>query len=279
MASDTVEYTLYNYSPSLAAAVIFIACFGISSVAHVIQLTMKKTWYFIPFVIGGLFETVGYIGRAMNSQDKAPNWSIDAYIIQSLLLLIGPTFFAASIYMILGRIIRLTNGEAHSVVRATWVTKIFVAGDVLSFLMQSAGGGMLAKANSADDQELGEHIIVGGLIVQILFFGFFVIASGLFHYRIRAYPTNRSQTISVPWERYLVILYVASLLILWRSIYRLAEYIQGSDGTLQMHEAYLYVFDALLMFITCIIFNIWHPSTIISHKNMAVPQEKMEFSS
>ncbi|KAK7606683.1 RTA1 like protein-domain-containing protein [Phyllosticta paracitricarpa] len=75
------------------------------------------------------------------------------------------------------------------------------------------------------------------------------------------------------------ILYVASLLILWRSVYRLAEYIQDSDGSLQMHEVYVYVFDALLMFITCIVFNIWHPSTTISHKSEAVPQEDMEFSS
>lgn len=61
------------------------------------------------------------------------------YIMQSILLLLGPTFFAASIYMILGRIIRLTNGEAHSIVRATLVTKIFLIGDTCSFLAQSAG--------------------------------------------------------------------------------------------------------------------------------------------
>ena len=61
------------------------------------------------------------------------------YIIQSLLILLGPTLFAASIYMILGRIMRLTNGEAHSIIRVNWVTKIFVLGDVLSFLAQSGG--------------------------------------------------------------------------------------------------------------------------------------------
>ncbi|KAK7523210.1 RTA1 like protein-domain-containing protein [Phyllosticta citriasiana] len=253
-----VEYTLYNYPPSLAAAaVIFIILFAVSSIAHVIQLTMKKNMVLHPLPLSPI-EAVGYVGRAMNPQDKAPNWSINAYIIQSILLLTGPTFFAASIYMILGRIIRLTKGESHSVVHATWITKIF------------AGGGLLAKAKDQDAQELGEHVILGGLIVQILFFGFFVIASGLFHYRIRAFLTLRSQTFAVPWQRYLIILYVANSLILWRS---------GSHGSLQMHEVYLYVFDALLMLITCIVFNTWHPSTIISHKSEAVPQEEMEFSS
>jgi hypothetical protein len=59
--------------------------------------------------------------------------------MQSLLLLLAPALFAASIYMILARIILLTDGESHSVIKVRWVTKIFVAGDVLSFLAQSAG--------------------------------------------------------------------------------------------------------------------------------------------
>lgn len=61
------------------------------------------------------------------------------YVIQSLLTLLGPSFFAASIYMILGRIIRLTDGERHSMIRSNWLTKIFVLGDVLSFFVQSGG--------------------------------------------------------------------------------------------------------------------------------------------
>ena len=59
--------------------------------------------------------------------------------MQSLLLLLGPSFFAASIYMVLGRIIRLTGGERHSLIRPSWLTKIFVVGDVLSFFVQSGG--------------------------------------------------------------------------------------------------------------------------------------------
>lgn len=59
--------------------------------------------------------------------------------MQSTLLLVAPALFAASIYMELGRIIHLVKGEKHSLVRVNWMTKIFVAGDVLSFLMQASG--------------------------------------------------------------------------------------------------------------------------------------------
>lgn len=64
---------------------------------------------------------------------------MNPYIIQSLLLLLGPALLAASIYMVLGRIIGLLDAGDLSVIRPKWLTKIFVAGDVLSFLAQSAG--------------------------------------------------------------------------------------------------------------------------------------------
>ncbi len=92
----------------------------------------KLTW------LSPTVEWIGYIGRALSSQ-QSPDYALPPYILQSLLLLVAPALFAASIYMALGRIIRLTDGEAHSLVRTKWLTKIFVAGDIFSFLVQSSG--------------------------------------------------------------------------------------------------------------------------------------------
>lgn len=61
------------------------------------------------------------------------------YAIQSLLILLAPTLYAASIYMVLGRIITFVKGEHLSYVPVKWMTKLFVAGDVLSFILQAAG--------------------------------------------------------------------------------------------------------------------------------------------
>jgi hypothetical protein len=41
--------------------------------------------------------------------------------------------------MELGRIILLVDGEGHALVKKRWLTKMFVAGDVLSFSLQAAG--------------------------------------------------------------------------------------------------------------------------------------------
>ena len=73
------------------------------------------------------------------SANESPNWTIGPYVMQSTLLLVAPALFAASIYMELGRIIHLVKGQKHSLIRVNWMTKTYVAGDVLSFLMQASG--------------------------------------------------------------------------------------------------------------------------------------------
>jgi hypothetical protein len=135
---DEVDYQLYRYDPSLVAAVVFVAFFSLASFLHLYQLARTRTLFFIPFLIGGFFESVGYIGRAINSQES-PNWSLGGFIMQSILILVAPALFAASIYMELGRIILLTQGERHAVIKRRWLTKVFVAGDIVSFMMQGGG--------------------------------------------------------------------------------------------------------------------------------------------
>jgi hypothetical protein len=55
---------------------------------------------------------------------------------------------------------------------------------------------------------------------------------------------------------------VVSVLILARSIFRVVAFIQGFDGYLIGHEVYIYIFDAVLMFIAMICMNWIHPSEI-----------------
>lgn len=77
-------------------------------------------------------ETVGCTGRALSSTES-PDFTKNPYIAQSVLLLLVPTLFAASIYMILGRLIRLLDADAYSLIPPRWLTKVFVLGNALSF--------------------------------------------------------------------------------------------------------------------------------------------------
>ncbi|EON61936.1 hypothetical protein W97_01154 [Coniosporium apollinis CBS 100218] len=262
MAADyeTNVWAFYRYEPSMVAAVIFILLFSVSTSLHMYQLIRTRTLYFIPFLIGGFLESIGYVGRALSST-QTPDWTLSPYIMQAMALLIAPALFAASIYMSLGRIILLVDGEAHSIIRKKWLTKVFVTGDVLSFCMQSAGGGIMA-AGTLDAMERGEKIVIGGLFLQIIFFGFFVVTTVIFHYRLNKVPTTRSKETDVPWRQHMLALYGTSFLILFRSIFRVVEYLQGNDGYLLRKEVFLYIFDAIPMLVVMLWFNWVHPSQI-----------------
>ncbi|KAH6887423.1 RTA1 like protein-domain-containing protein [Thelonectria olida] len=262
MAVEGHTFKRYHYDPSLAAAVIFAVLFGLSGIMHAFQIFKHRTWYFTSFFIGVLFEFGGYAARAVNA-NQTPDWTDVPFIIQTLLLLVAPALFAASIYMILGRLIRVLEAERLSIIRTTWLTKIFVLGDVLSFLVQAGGGVMAANADSVDALNRGQNLVLVGLGIQILFFGLFIAAISIFHIRIVRHPTTASLETVLPWKRYLLVLYAVSFLIMVRSIFRVAEFAAGQDSVLQTTEAYLYCLDASLMLICAVLFNIQHPSIIL----------------
>ncbi|KAJ5153740.1 uncharacterized protein N7500_009179 [Penicillium coprophilum] len=259
-SDEELAFAFYRYDPSMGGAVLFIILFMGTTFYHIFQLFKTRTWFFIPFAIGGLLEIVGYIGRAASSK-QSPDWTLGPYIVQTLCLLLAPALLAASIYMLLGRIILVLQAESHAILKKKWLTKIFVTGDVMSFLLQGAGGG-IQSSGSLDGMKTGERIIIAGLFVQIIFFGFFIVVTVLFDLKLRRYPIPRCVSGEIPWRRYLNILYVTSFLILVRSAFRLVEYIQGNQGFLLHHEVYLYVFDSLLIFIAMVIFNVAHPHEI-----------------
>ena len=170
--------------------------------------------------------------------------------------------------MILGRLIRTLRADHLSLIPVKYVTKLFVTGDVISFSLQAGGGGIQA-AGTLKMFEIGEKIIIVGLFVQLTIFGFFVVVSALFHRRMAAAVAQGEvkTEISIPWRRYLRVLYATSALIWIRSVFRVVEYLQGNAGYLISHEVFLYIFDMLLMFAVMAILLIWYVEHLESKKS------------
>ena len=141
------------------------------------------------------------------------------------------------------------------------MTKIFVAGDVLSFTLQAGGGGIQA-AGTLELYELGEKIIIVGLFIQIFIFGFFLVTTLVFHWRQSKKEKSPVQSpefaTTIPWARHLAVLYTVSAVIMVRSIFRVVEYLQGNKGYLISHEIFLYIFDSVLMAIVMAIFLVFY---------------------
>ncbi|GFF94852.1 hypothetical protein IFM53868_07726 [Aspergillus udagawae] len=246
------SWSFYRYEPSMIAAVIFIIVFVATTAFHILQMIKAKSWYLTPLCIGGLCEIVGYINRAINAREYAGCWTLSPYVVQTILLLVAPALMAASIYMILGRIVLLTDGEVHAIIKRRWLTKTFVL-----------GGSVLSGASDKKNlMNIGQKVIITGLFVQIFFFGMFIIVAGLFHRRMSRTPTAASHKPSIRWQKYLITLYVVSILIWVRSAFRVIEYLEGNAGSIMRHEAYVYIFDATLMFLVMAWMNWFHLSEI-----------------
>ncbi|KAK4228681.1 RTA1 like protein-domain-containing protein [Podospora fimiseda] len=239
----------YDYEPNMAANIVFVVLFATVTLGHSFFMFKMRTWYFIPFVIGVLFEALGYIFRVIAAGETYPNYTFIPYLLQTLLILLGPALLAASIYMVLGRLIRLLDAHQYALIRVTWTTKVFVLGDVLSFITQGAGGGILANADTKSANDLGRNIILVGLAIQVIFFGFFILTTIIFHYRIHKNPTPRSYSVTGSWRYLILVLYAASVLVMVRSIFRMIEFSAGRESELMTKEVYLLVLDALLMFL------------------------------
>ncbi|KAK7053346.1 envelope glycoprotein [Paramarasmius palmivorus] len=258
--SSSDGFALYHYVPSMPAAMVAAAVFGLSIGAHGWQIRRARTWYMVPLVISLFVEQIGYVVRIFSHRN---NKDVIPYVTQLIAILIAPAFIAASIYMILRRLIDMLQGEQYSLIPAKWLTKIFVSGDIFIVGLLSAGGGMMA---SDDLRDTGERLIKAGLIVQLTWTGLFVVTTLIFHIRITRFPTPASTRHRAPmsWRTMLYVLYAANVLITVRTIFRLVQYIQGNDGTLVRRELYLYIFDGVFIAIAVTLFNVFHPSRVLA---------------
>lgn len=176
------------------------------------------------------------------------------YVMQNNNILLAPLFFAATVYMALGRLITAINGEAYSVVPLKWLTRLFVCGDVLTLAVQASGAGIMIVSSLA---KTGQAIAIVGLLAQIIIFGFFCITTVLFHRRMARGGnwSGKEVLLASGGQQGLQALYGISACIMGRSIFRTAEFIDGASGYLFSVEWPLYIFDTLPML--CVVGLFW----------------------
>lgn len=275
-SDDYDDFQLFRYTPNQGAARFFAVMFCIICVIVVPVFvsygckSMKKVSSFldantsvsysikyynrtqligayVPLFFGIGSEIAGYICRSISTLHQE---DVSPYIGQSICLLIAPTFYTATIYMLFGRMAHLLQAEKLMIMPAKYNTTFFVVGDVFSLCLQAAGGGLMANESSATS---GSNIVTAGLFVQIAWFGLFMINEVYFLFKLKKMD-NPIASGTKTWRNLNIILLINSILILLRSIVRAIEFIQGYKGEIISHEWFLYVFDAVPMFLLPVIF-------------------------
>jgi len=253
--------SFYAYDPSTSIPIIFAGVFAVIFVAHAFLAFRASAYgYMWAFVLGSLGETLGYAARYLSvKKPTVAQGGKGLYILTTLFIILSPSFLAASLYMVYGRLV-LWVGEKYSIIRAKRVTLIFVTFDVVSFLVQALGGSLFTS-DSAKTQKLARNILIGGFIIQITSFSIFLLCSALYLFKARrsGIPTER-------WTTILYALYAVGSFIFLRTIYRTIEYItsQSSDtGYLLTHESFVWIFEAAPIVTATTIFVLFHPAKYI----------------
>ena len=184
------EYGQLQYIPSIAGNAIYLAWFAIVILAQIGLGIKFRTWGYMGAMIGGcLLEVVGYVGRIGLYNDIFDN---NQFIIYLVGLTIGPAFYSAALYISISRIIAL-YGNGLSIVRPRIITVTFIGCDLISLILQAAGGALASIADTDKDADTGVNIMIAGLATQVAATTVFGFVCLHLMWAIRKYPQKVNQ--------------------------------------------------------------------------------------
>ncbi|KAG8882346.1 hypothetical protein FRB97_008360 [Tulasnella sp. 331] len=214
--------------------------------------------------------------------------------MQVVCTIFGPSFMTAAFFIIFVRIIRIIGPE-YSRLSPKIYTCLFVGTDVTALLIQSIGGAMAATSNTPSGSATGAHVMVGGIILQMVAITVYALTSVEYFWRVyrerplraRQAPTNES-AISMatrsgsPYSggiektgthglenltghvRTMVMgLVIATVLVYIRSIYRTAELLDGWGGPIITNQTMFDLLDGVPVFLAMVTLNVFHPGRLI----------------
>ncbi|CAG8006830.1 unnamed protein product [Penicillium salamii] len=249
----------YPYTPSATAGYAFLVIFGIATVVHLVMMFPYRAPYFVPLVLGGVCESFGYYGRAWSHEDRT---EIGSWALQEMLILCSPPLIAATIYMVLGRIIRSFNAEHLVSMTPKKITVIFVLNDVLTFCTQLGGAGVQVTGD-AHLMSIGKKVVLAGLIFSLFVFAFFVWIAATLHRRLNNTPTDILTMNDLYWRRYMWALYAACSALMLRNLVRTIQFGVSKSSALNQKELFIYLFDAFPMFFSMLVLAVCHPGLLI----------------
>jgi hypothetical protein len=187
-------------------------------------------------------------------------------------LTIAPALLTAGIYLCLGRVITAIGSE-NSRLKPKMYTYIFVGCDLLSLVLQGAGGGMAATARDSKGSRTGVNIMIAGLVSQVITMSLFLalwcdftlstrrakISGSLSRTQPPLYDQLRSTRnfILFQWS-----LFAATVLIFVRCLYRVAELWDGFSGHLANEEVTFMIFEGPLIILAITAITFFHPGRV-----------------
>ncbi|KAK4140927.1 uncharacterized protein C8A04DRAFT_31472 [Dichotomopilus funicola] len=280
-AGDPVPRSLYIYAPNQGAPIFFTIAFAISAVFHIWQCFRYKAFRLIGLhPICAVLFTVGYALREWGSYhylfDPADRTPLVTFIVSQVFIYVCPPLLELSNYHILARLFSYIPHCAP--IPPSSVLSTFGGLMAIVELLNSLGVSFSANPSSSTKQQtLGGQLTIAAVSIQLGIITVFVGLAVIFQRRCAAAARERGQQTGggKKVRTMLWTLYGSMGLILVRCVYRLVEHagythIEFRDiealkrlSPLVRYEAFFYVFEASLMLVNSVVWNVWHPGRFL----------------
>ncbi len=191
-------------------------------------------------------------------------WSSVGFEIQICCLIIAPAFLAAGVYLTLKHSI-LEIGPSFSRLQPKYYTWIFIMCDLLSLVLQGAGGGTAATADPGSSmQNTGNDLMMAGIVWQV----FTLLAFGILvtDYTLRArsrsaeFTPSATKVLGDPkFKIFVAGLCLAYITIFTRCVFRIGEMAGGWSNSIMQDETDFIVLDGVMITIATICLTGFHP--------------------
>jgi hypothetical protein len=141
--------------------------------------------------------------------------------------------------------------------------------------LNSIGVALSSNSSSSPSQQtLGGNLTLAALSIQLIVIFTFVCLAGVFHWRCA-----KTKIPAAAVKTVLLTLYASMALIFVRCIYRLVEHTGDTKvniadldalralSPLLRYEVFFYIFEASLMLVNSVLWNVWHPGRFLPRDN------------
>lgn len=272
-----------DYVPSLGGNTALAVIYTLMALGfwwHTFMTGPKIDKWALCLPIATTFEALGfYLRIAMRtSQHNEP-----LYTVMYLFVVLSPAGFLAFNYILFGRLIAALEGSKpndvrrksrYSFIPPRWVKRIFVVSDVCTFCIQAAGGGLQTSTN-IPSRQAGNKIFLAGVSGQGASYLLFTALTLYAHLQLVRDNKKRYSPFNLrePAVQLIDIMYLSSIGILVRSVYRIIEMAQGYGGNLYSHEIYTFTLDALPLVVAMSPYDIIWPNILLRPIRAQASQE------
>ena len=234
----------------------------------------------LSLTFGCAAELVGYACRSLSA--KKDPYHVTYFVLQYFFIVTAPVFITASIYVTLNKLISwarsagFEGGTTRHWLRPKMIFWGFLTCDIVSTILQVAGAALVGNAESnRKDPTTPNNILLAGLAFQTFAFVTFLAVLVTFLTSL-----SRDHTFGTRLGgrlQFVGALVLASLLLLLRIVFRLAETAQGVFGYLMVHEAFFGALEYAPVVIALTVLAVWHPGRWLSEAR-SVEGRKVEDS-